>query len=633
MNLISILDHNTINQIAAGEVVERPSSIIKELVENAIDADGTAITIEIKDGGTSYIRVTDNGKGMSPGDAKLSFERHATSKIGSSKDLENISTLGFRGEALASIAAVTHMEMITRERDSISGVQIINHGGSLASDKEIGCPEGTTIIAQNLFFNTPARLKFLKSPRTETAYISDLVSKLILAHPEISFKYINNGKIIYYSPGDGVLQNAILSVYGKEVVDQILPIEPLDTPKDIRLWGYLGKPSLARKNRSHQSFFVNGRYVKSSLLGESVETAYKPYLTINQFPWIVLHIDIAPSMVDVNVHPAKTEVRFREGEALRQIIEQRIGGTLKDNPYIPSLSKDSFRPSVVRRDSTIDVDSDHQPLEDQLEVFSSISSDNTWSMDKEEYNGSSDQVSLQEQNKAVYRTDSSLRLDSNKNDDDVGMNDNDIGMNVNVQANTSNRDLFIPLKVVGKIFATYIVVEGDKQCFLIDQHAAHERLLFEKYKKMFSDQAVATQQLLPPMIIEVTHTEEIIINESMKLFHSLGFDIEPFGGRSFAIRGVPVILGSSNAKEFFQELLDNTEGFTQGSNYELKIDDIIRMSCKKAVKAGDDLSEMETLALLDDLMQKKIPMTCPHGRPIMISLTQNELEKMFRRIQ
>ncbi len=621
MNQILILDENTINKIAAGEVVERPSSIVKELVENSIDAGSTAITIEIRDGGKSYIRVADNGRGMSFQDARLSFERHATSKISSADDLQSIATLGFRGEALASIAAVTHLEMITREKDSVSGIHIVNHGGKIVSQKEIGCPEGTTIITKNLFFNTPARLKFLKSTRTETAHISDLMGKLILAHPEISFRYINNGKTIYYSTGDGDLKNAILSVYGKDVVDQLIPVEPVDNHAGIKLWGYLGKPSLARKNRNFQSFYINGRYIKSSLLAEAIEAAYKPYLTVNLFPWVVLHIEIEPSAIDVNVHPTKIEVRFREEEQVKQYIQQHITKILQDNPYIPILREDSISSLTINDNTSTTIDG----VEDseQLEVFSSISTDSSsFSFDKPSRN-----IYIVDSHKS-----SSSYIESKKpkrnyqNLDAASMNDR-------YQDNNINRNMAIPLKIVGKIFSTYVVVEGKEECFLVDQHAAHERLLFEKYKKMLSEQSVMTQQLLPPVIIEVTHTEQIIINESMDLFKSLGFEIENFGGRAYAIRGVPMVLGDSNVKEFFRELLDNVEEYKKGTSYNLKIDDIIQMSCKAAVKAGDKLSEREILALLRDLIDNKVPMTCPHGRPIMISITKKQLERTFKRIQ
>ena len=621
MNQILILDENTINKIAAGEVVERPSSIVKELVENSIDADSTAITIEIRDGGKSYIRVADNGRGMSFQDARLSFERHATSKISSADDLQSIATLGFRGEALASIAAVTHLEMITREKDSVSGIHIVNHGGKIVSQKEIGCPEGTTIITKNLFFNTPARLKFLKSTRTETAHISDLMGKLILAHPEISFRYINNGKTIYYSTGDGDLKNAILSVYGKDVVDQLIPVEPVDNHAGIKLWGYLGKPSLARKNRNFQSFYINGRYIKSSLLAEAIEAAYKPYLTVNLFPWVVLHIEIEPSAIDVNVHPTKIEVRFREEEQVKQYIQQHITKILQDNPYIPILREDSISSLTINDNTSTTIDDVENS--EQLEVFSSISTDSSsFSFDKPSRN-----IYIVDSHKS-----SSSYIESKKpkrnyqNLDAASMNDR-------YQDNNINRNMAIPLKIVGKIFSTYVVVEGKEECFLVDQHAAHERLLFEKYKKMLSEQSVMTQQLLPPVIIEVTHTEQIIINESMDLFKSLGFEIENFGGRAYAIRGVPMVLGDSNVKEFFRELLDNVEEYKKGTSYNLKIDDIIQMSCKAAVKAGDKLSEREILALLRDLIDNKVPMTCPHGRPIMISITKKQLERTFKRIQ
>lgn len=621
MNQILILDENTINKIAAGEVVERPSSIVKELVENSIDAGSTAITIEIRDGGKSYIRVADNGRGMSFQDARLSFERHATSKISSADDLQSIATLGFRGEALASIAAVTHLEMITREKDSVSGIHIVNHGGKIVSQKEIGCPEGTTIITKNLFFNTPARLKFLKSTRTETAHISDLMGKLILAHPEISFRYINNGKTIYYSTGDGDLKNAILSVYGKDVVDQLIPVEPVDNHAGIKLWGYLGKPSLARKNRNFQSFYINGRYIKSSLLAEAIEAAYKPYLTVNLFPWVVLHIEIEPSAIDVNVHPTKIEVRFREEEQVKQYIQQHITKILQDNPYIPILREDSISSLTINDNTSTTIDDVENS--EQLEVFSSISTDSSsFSFDKPSRN-----IYIVDSHKS-----SSSYIESKKpkrnyqNLDAASMNDR-------YQDNNINRNMAIPLKIVGKIFSTYVVVEGKEECFLVDQHAAHERLLFEKYKKMLSEQSVMTQQLLPPVIIEVTHTEQIIINESMDLFKSLGFEIENFGGRAYAIRGVPMVLGDSNVKEFFRELLDNVEEYKKGTSYNLKIDDIIQMSCKAAVKAGDKLSEREILALLRDLIDNKVPMTCPHGRPIMISITKKQLERTFKRIQ
>lgn len=621
MDKILILDDSTINQIAAGEVVERPASIIKELVENSIDANATSITVEIRHGGIAYIRVTDNGGGMGAEDAKRAFERHATSKISTSMDLANISTLGFRGEALASIASVTQIEMTSRMGDSDSGIKIINHGGNFVKIEETGCPEGTTMIVKNLFYNTPARFKFLKSPRTETAAISDLMAKLILACPDVAFKYINNGKIIYYSSGDGNLKHAIFSVYGKDVVEQLFPIKAIDIAPNIKISGYLGKPSLARKNRTHQSFFVNGRYVKSELICRGIEAAYKPYLTINMFPWVVLHLDIDPRMADVNVHPAKTEIRFNQAEEIEDAIKRQVENNLWNSPYIPLLKEKSFIPPIAN---------DGNKMSDQqLDTFSSVT---YYADDPRDNEG----IGIEQNKDLTIHENLNIPFRQNNYEEAVKtQNDRDGDPYPGGDSKYINEamDFSIPLKVVGKIFSTYIIVEWGRQCFLIDQHAAHERILFEKYKKMLSQQAIKTQYLLPPLIIEVTHGEKIMIKDSIETFHSLGFEIEGFGGNAFAIRGVPVILGSSNPKEFFQELLYNSEELKQGSNYQFKIDDIIKMSCKKAVKAGDAISDLEITTLLKELLQQKAPMTCPHGRPIMITLTQNVVEKMFKRIQ
>ncbi|NLJ40637.1 MAG: DNA mismatch repair endonuclease MutL [Clostridiales bacterium] len=632
MSRILILDDNTINQIAAGEVVERPASIIKELVENSIDALCTSITIEIEDGGLRYIRVTDNGIGMSHGDALKSLERHATSKIVSSNDLNNIVTLGFRGEALASIAAVTKMEIITREKDSISGSQIINHGGDLVSNKEIGCPEGTTIIVRDLFFNVPARLKFVKSFRAETAHISRLVEKLILGNPKISFRYINNGRIVYYSPGDGQLKNSIFSVYGRDIIDHILPVHPIGDSRSISLSGFLGKPAIARKNRIGQSFFVNHRFIKSGLIEASIESAYKTYLTANLFPWVILNINIAPNKIDVNIHPAKTEIRFKDEKAVSEFIRQQIGSVLAGTPYIPALGKDSFKPHIGKNDKD---QCDDMEEGYQVEAFSSISSEESITDD---VTGQSADPK-KEVGKAESPSKIFLEEEPTKAYIASPIEDPENGINRAKETEFELRDSYQKenatshYKVIGRIFTTYIIVERDSECFLIDQHAAHERILFEKYKNMFSNQAIITQRLLPPIIVEVTHGEQLILNESMNLFQSLGFEIDSFGGRTYAIRGTPVVLGVSNPKAFFHGLLDDVDSFTQGSNYELMIEDIIRMSCKKAVKAGDILTNAEVYALLDALMEDRIPLTCPHGRPIMISLTKTELEKMFKRIQ
>lgn len=616
MGKIHILDEHIINQIAAGEVIERPSSIIKELVENSIDANSSAITIEIKKGGISYIRVTDNGDGMSPQDALLAFERHATSKINSVQDLNSIHTLGFRGEALASIAAVTQMEMVTRARDSIGGIQIINHGGEMISQKEIGCPEGTTIVVENLFYNTPARLKFLKSPRAETSHISNLVSKLILGHPDVSFKYMNDGKIIYHSPGDGKLESAILSIYGRQVKDQLLKIDHKDSSIDMELKGFLGKPSLSRTNRNHQSFFVNGRYVKSQLLSTAVEDVYKSYIMINHFPWIVLHITIPPELVDVNVHPAKTEIRFKEEEKVVEIISQAVLMAVNSQDMIPEIKNLDKQKVDKKADKVIKV---KKVESEQISIYTKPISTKQKNIDK-----------IKEAQEKVYvqkNEDSLEKLeDSNaKNKIHEGMKHGIFAHNIESKSTS--------LKIIGRLFSTYVIVQDGDTVFFIDQHAAHERIIFEQYKEMFSKQQIISQQLLPPIVLEVTHAEQLILEDSLEKFHALGFEIEPFGGRSYIIRGVPANLGPYDVRTFFQELLDKANEIKTETRYQLNIEDIMQMACKKAVKAKDPLSDLEIAALLEKIRQEEFPLTCPHGRPIMISMSRYELEKMFKRVQ
>lgn len=619
MGKIRILDEHVINQIAAGEVIERPSSIIKELVENSIDANSSAITVEIKRGGISYIRVTDNGEGMGAQDALLAFERHATSKINSSQDLNNIYTLGFRGEALASIAAVTQMEMVTRARDSIGGLQIVNHGGIIISQKEIGCPEGTTIIVENLFFNTPARLKFLKSPRAETAHISNLVSKLILGNPEVSFKYINDGKIIYHSPGDGKLQSAILSIYGREVEEQLLEIDYKDSSIDMELKGYLGKPSLSRTNRNHQSFFVNGRYIKSQLLSTAVENAYKSYIMINHFPWIILHITIPPESVDVNVHPAKTEIRFKEEEKVFEAISQAVLRAINRQAMIPEIKNlDSQKKvdKIVKADK-VDADKIDKLDSEQISIYTEPIAGRQKNTDDK----------VKEAQKKIYIEKSEGSLEES-----VSKNKLHESMKFGIFDHTI-KSKSASLKLIGRLFSTYVIVQDGDMVFFIDQHAAHERILFEQYKEMYSKQQIISQQLLPPIVLEVTHAEQLILEDSLEKFQKLGFEIEAFGGRSYIVRGVPANLGSYDVRGFFQDLLDKSNDIKSETRYHLNVEDIMQMACKRAVKAKDPLSDLEITALIEKIREEKIPLTCPHGRPIMVSMNRYELEKMFKRVQ
>ncbi|HHU49025.1 MAG: DNA mismatch repair endonuclease MutL [Caldicoprobacterales bacterium] len=591
MGVIQKLDSKTINQIAAGEVIERPSSIVKELVENSIDADATAITVEIENGGITLIRVTDNGVGMQREDAESSFQRHATSKILKADDLNHIQTLGFRGEALASIAAVTQIEMLTRPRGEISGSQIVNHGGHIIKVSEVGCPEGTTVLVRNLFYNTPARLKFLKSTRSETAAVSDLLAKLILANPQISIKYISNGKTIYHSPGNDSLFKAIISIYGKDITNQLILVEA-NPGHSFYVSGYIGKPSLNMANRKHQSFFVNKRYVNCSFLSQCLEEALKEQTMINRFPWCVLNIKLPVQEVDVNVHPSKTDIRFRTPLKVKQLLTAIIRDAVKNQPDIPQLFPDL---GYERKEPSEVVINE----EKNIEVFC-----------KTEQEKPSRQVYIHRESQEEIFPSS--------------------GMNGEENDNTIDAYEFTKLNIIGSAFSTFILVESDKQLYIIDQHAAHERLIYEQYKESIKNQKVLSQQMLPPYILEVTHDEFIAITDNLDIFLSVGFEMEPFGGKTFLIRGLPVVLKEADVREIFNEILAHTNK----ANRELLLqeEDIIKISCKKAVKANDKLSQQEIRGLLKDLEQKRIPLTCPHGRPIMISMSRYELEKRFKRV-
>ncbi len=629
MPRIHHLDNITVNQIAAGEVIERPASVVKELIENSIDAGCTAVTVETDEGGTGFIRITDNGSGMEPADALLSFERHATSKINHSSDLHHILSLGFRGEALASIAAVSKMEMITRTKGELSGFRILNHGGEITLAQETGCPEGTTLIVSNLFYNTPARLKFLKSIRSETAAISDLVAKLIMAHAEISFKYIHHNKIIYHSPGNGILQDAIFSVYGKEVRHGVIEVEKQAEEQKLHLWGQLGKPALARFNRNHQSFFVNGRYIKSLLLSSCLEEAYKTRILINQYPWAVLHLELPPHEIDINVHPAKTEIRFKHEEAVYRMLLAWFQETIEGNPFIPSSSDGETKEEMSSSDVTFHISKTPAAIQnasDQVAFFrSAITQDPILSDNRNQPPFQHERNDPESSILQVHSDEEDYEIEDKK-PFDSGMKEENIDNTIHALEITAG-------KIIGSAFSTYIIVERESSLYILDQHAAHERYLYEQLKEMIDAQNAVSQQLLPPFVLEVTHSEYTLILDHMKLFANIGFEIEPFGGSAFLIRGVPILLKEIGIREFFHRLTDTAMNGGETTKSMLQQEDIIRMSCKMAVKGNQPLAEAEILGLLRDLKSKKIPWTCPHGRPIMIYMTRYELEKKFKRVQ
>lgn len=609
MARIHKLDTHTINQIAAGEVVDRPASIVKELTENAIDADSTAITVEIKDGGIALIRVTDNGVGMDSEDAILSMERHATSKIDDAQDLWQISTLGFRGEALASIAAVSHMDMTTKTRGKETGTRILNHGGEIIEQGPAGCPDGTTVVVRNLFYNTPARKKFLKSGKAETIQVSDVVTGMILAHPEISFRYINHGKTVYHSPGNGSLLSAICAIYGNTLRPSVIPLK--GEGEGLSIEGYIGKPEIARNNRKHQVFVVNGRYVKARLLTEAVEGAFRPYQMVNRFPFCVLHVRIAPDQVDVNVHPQKTELRFRQPELVGAQVYQWIRDTLSRDRMIPNPRSGGEDPQEQENGVRVTVQPSRIPYEaaestgEQVFLFepSAVYGEEKESKDVaaagEPYTGFRAEYNPPEKREVIQEPyDKAPLWDEH-------------------------------YTIIGTLFSTYIVLECGDTVYLIDQHAAHERIMYNTFHRRIEEGEAAVQALLAPVVVELTHPEYILMEDKLETFQSLGFEIEPFGQLSVVMKGAPAGLMIGDAEAFLHDLLNAIADVNTNTGIH---DMIIKKACRYAVKAGDRLSGQEIEQLLKEIVQSDTPLTCPHGRPILVKMTRHDLERMFGRV-
>lgn len=608
MTKVHLLDEYTINQIAAGEIIESPASIIKELIENSMDAKSSAITVEIKDGGIKFIRVTDNGIGMSRTDAKLALQRHATSKISTAEDLELVSTLGFRGEALASIAAVTQFEMFTRAREDISGTHVINHGGELIDIKETGCPEGTTVIVRNLFYNTPARLKFLKSTRAESSKISNIMGRLIMGNPNVSIKYINNGRIIYHSPGNGSLMSAAMAVYGSNITRDLVKIKKTNAEDGINISGYLGKPSMSRGNRVHQSFFVNSRYIhRNTTLTTALEEAYKNYITTNTYPWAILHLSMPANQIDVNIHPAKTEVRFKNENEIYQTVYNAVRSSLEEGNYIPNIKVDRRQTNKQGENSKKESISLSSSVIDKISTGGEYTSKLSKSHNEDSRYNKIPKASVEEED--ADRT------------------------CINSQLIEHNIDSKIPYRVIGTFLSTYILLERGESLYIVDQHAAHERILYERFKDARLKSELVVQMINPPLVIDVTHNEQIVLKHSIDVFRELGFDIESFGGNTFIIRGIPSILGDANIKKIFFDILDNIAEDNITKPYIIEEEHIITCACKRAIKANDMLSDKEIQALfqqLDEVDERQL--TCPHGRPIMIRLTRYELEKYFKRV-
>ncbi len=601
--MIQLLDQNTIDQIAAGEVVERPAAVVKELVENSIDSGATAVTIEIKQGGIHFIRITDNGCGIKRAEIPLAFQRHATSKITCIEDLLAITSLGFRGEALSSIAAVAQVELVTKDTDSIIGTRYEIHGGTEVANEEIGCPNGTTFIVRNLFYNTPARAKFLKTKMTEGGYINDVVLHFTLSHPEIRFKFIWDGKTKVQTSGNGNLKDNIYNQFGADITKALLPVDV--QRYDMKLTGFIGKPELSRGTRSFMNYYINGRHIKSPVIQKAIETAYHGFTMTNRFPFTTLFLEIDSAKLDVNVHPTKMEVRFSNQEevfdlfatGLHDILNQAtlipeatLGGE-EEKRNIPQNFGDTTRSAEVRIAPT------PEPFE-QKRMDSMPTKQVTPAI-----------TPIPEATPVINYEQRSLFDEQLLKEEDR-----------------------IRFRMIGQVFGTFWLIEFGDELLIIDQHAAHEKVLFEQIVKEVESNHVYSQNLLTPIVLSLTHKEKEMLLKCQDSFARLGFEIEEFGGNEYAIKAVPSHFLHLATKELFYSILDELIENPLGGKNELIHDRIATIACKAAVKGNNTLSFAEAETLIEKMLQAEEPYHCPHGRPTTIRMSKKEFEKKFKRI-
>ncbi len=717
MGNIVLLDDLTINKIAAGEVIERPASVIKEMVENSIDAGATNINVEIKNGGISYIRVSDNGKGIPKDDMEIAFERHATSKIRQASDLDTIKSMGFRGEALASIAAIANVEMVSKYKDEQVGNRIVVEAGKTLEFEETGCPVGTSIVVKNLFFNTPVRYKFLRKDFTEAGYIEDVITRIALVNPDIAIKLVNTGKTVIQTSGNGNLQDVIYSIYGKDIASSVLDVDY--TFEDIHITGVVGKPEIARSNRSNQMFFVNKRYIKDKVLTGATEKAFKGMIPIGKYGFVVLNIEMNPAKVDVNVHPSKLEVRFAEENNIFKCVYHAIQDTLlkaelvsspereiEDNKEaVEEVKKNNVFSNLFNRKETEPLKTEIKPniIEEmynaknsaELEKTQVVSTEEIKENLKNEENNINENVktlSAQEQIKSDTTSIGNILVDLAKIKANI-QDEANIPNQLDVQDNTSvnnkvneldnlkvaesfdtmyektfgkipasteekiaqdkkeidayelikdnNVSVFEELeeykqkpnyKFIGIAFSTYIIIEIKDEMYIIDQHAAHERIMYEKIKKnYYSKDEKESQLLLLPDVITLTHKEMDIARDNMEIFEKAGFDIEEFGENTIKLNGVPTVCYDLDTKELFLETLDEINTVARTAKQEIEERFIETVACKAAVKAKMSLDKQEVESLMDKLLVLPNPFTCPHGRPTAIKMDKKDIEKKFAR--
>lgn len=644
MAKIQLLDQKTIDNIAAGEVIERPASVVKELVENAVDAKANAVTVEIKDGGMTLIRVTDNGIGIPKDQVKTAFLRHATSKIRSVEDLLSVSSLGFRGEALSSISVVAQVELVTKTAESFSGVSYKIYGGEEEAFDDIGAPDGTTFLVKNLFYNTPARRKFLKSATTEAGYVEQMMVHIALSHPEISFKFIHNNKNKIYTSGNGKVKDIIYHIYGRDVAGALIPIEAQN--EDVKVTGFVAKPYVSRGNRNYESYFINGRYIKSSIIYKAIEEGYRTFTMKHRYPFVCLDFKIDQELLDVNVHPTKMEIRFRNGreiyelvvDAVRAALLQKdlVQDVLKETPKKKDLpkTKEVKKPEPFevnrRKEEVQKVDQQGQGVQQQVEkqrqavqqqiekpshpvkktLTASESSKNT---KKPTYAGLN--YNTQKKEFPQYKTD---ELSSNQ----MTLREDPV---FSVQARPDR-------KILGQLFKTYWLIEYEDQLFIMDQHAAHEKVNYERLMKNFKEKEIYSQRLEPPMVVTVSMTEAEALTRYKDAFAGLGFTIESLGGNEYCIREVPANLYGIGERDLFMELLDAVSQENGTLDTEVIASKIATMACKMSIKGNQRVSLIEVEHLLDELMKLENPYQCPHGRPTIIKMSKYEIDKKFKRI-
>lgn len=652
---INLLSQSTIDKIAAGEVVERPLSVVKELTENAIDAKADAITVEIKDGGISFIRVTDNGCGIPKDQVKKAFLRHATSKITSIEDLNYVESLGFRGEALSSIAAVAQVEVLTKTPEDLTGVRYNIAGGVEEDPEEVGVPAGTTFLVRNLFFNTPVRKKFLKQPQTEGGYVSDMMEHLALSRPDISIKFIQNGQVKFHTSGNGDLKEVIYRIYGKDVTQALIPFEK--SGDGFSVSGFLGKPEINRSNRNFEIYFVNGRYVKNDVITKGMEEGYRAYVMQHKFPFFVLHFIMAPDRIDVNVHPAKMEIRLNQGSEFYEKISKWVGEGLRAVELIPKVRlveekekplpvSKTPEPFEVRRTAMLM----EEPGEYKAAAMDGIICAKAATMAEKNVlteGGPPKEPKVQDfmreivQNKVIGNEKAGSFGSYGGDKEDLHANVIKADKHILVEKaeqlglfedNFLAKDAKDAYQILGQIFGTYWLVAFQDRLFIIDQHAAHEKVKYERFIKELEKKEVLSQMLTPPVIVNLTGKEEAILEEYLPYFRKMGFEIEEFGGGARAIRAVPVNLYGNGEKELFMDILDELASKEVPGKPEAVLEKLASMACKAAVKGNHQMSLQEMEALIEELLSLENPYHCPHGRPTIISMSKYEIEKKFKRI-